>query len=172
MVSFEISVSDNQEIFPIKSENIEKEAALILEYVFKNEKILAESVLNGHNLVNATVSVDIVLTDDEEIRELNASYRAQDKPTDVLSFALFADSVEPRSLPGGEIPLGEVIISVETAKKQADENKIGLGEETRFLLCHGILHLLGFTHPDEESLEVLLQIQNEVLLAIKNLSEK
>ncbi len=167
MVSFKVSLIDNQEIFPVNSEEVEKEAGLILEYVFKNEKILTDSVLSGYDLTDTTISVDILLTEDDEIRELNTSYRAKNKPTDVLSFALFADSPEKECLPKGEIPLGEVIISVETAKKQADDNKIGLEEEIRFLLCHGILHLLGFTHPDKESLEVLLQIQNEILAAIK-----
>lgn len=167
MANYEVSLSDNQEIFPVNKEEIEKDAGLILEYTLKNRQILADSILNEYDLSDKTVSVDILLTDDEEIQELNTSYRGQEKPTDVLSFALFADSPDEDVLSGAEIPLGEVVISVETAKKQADDNKIQIEEEIRFLLCHGILHLMGFTHPDEESLEVLIQIQNEILTAIK-----
>ena len=167
MTHFEVSLTDNQEIFPVNAEEIEKDAGLILEYTLKNRKILNESTLKDYDLSDKTVSVDILLTDDEEIQKLNTSYRGQDKPTDVLSFALFADSPEKEIYSGGEISLGEVIISVETAKKQSDDNNIELEEEIKFLLCHGILHLMGFVHPDEESLEVLLEIQNEILTAIR-----
>lgn len=167
MVNFEISFSDNQEIYPVNSEKIEKEAGLILEYIFKNERLYSQSVLKDYNLEDLTVSVDILLTDDEEIQELNTSYRDKEKPTDVLSFALFADSAEKNAFPKNDVPLGEVIISVESAKRQADDNKIELQEEIRFLLCHGILHLLGFDHPDQESLDLLIQIQNEIIFAIK-----
>ncbi len=171
MVNFEISLMDNHEdfrnSFRINAEEIKTAASLILEYVFKNEKILTDSALGDYKLSGKTVSIDIVFTDDEEIKRLNNSYRGQDKPTDVLSFALFADSFDKNIFIGDEISLGEVIISVETAKKQADDNNIALEEEIKFLLCHGILHLMGFTHPDEESLEALLKIQNNILTAIK-----
>jgi len=166
MATFEISLSDNQEIFSVNHEEIERDAGLILEYAFKNPEILNQSVLKDYDLSDKTVSVDILLTDNKEIEALNSSYRGQDKPTDVLSFALFADNPD-KILPGNFIPLGEVMISVETAKLQADSNKIPLEEELNFLLCHGILHLLGFTHPNEESLELLLEIQTEILTAIK-----
>ncbi len=167
MVRFEISLTNNQEVFPVNNTEIEKNAGLILEYIFKEEKILKESVLNDYDLSDKTVSVDIVLTDDEEIHELNSSYRGMDKPTDVLSFALFADSEEKEIFPNDEIALGEVIISVETAKTQADDSGIELEEQIDFLLCHGILHLMGYDHPDEESLEVILKIQDEILSSIK-----
>ncbi|HSA07585.1 MAG TPA: rRNA maturation RNase YbeY [Candidatus Gastranaerophilales bacterium] len=167
MVNFEITLTDNQKIFPVNAEKLEKDAGLILEYALKNKKILADSALNGYDIADKTISVDVLLTKNEEIEELNSSYRGKDKPTDVLSFALFADSEDQDVMIQDEIPLGEVIISVETAKSQADANQIELEEEIRFLLCHGILHLLGFTHPDEESLELLIDIQNEILLAIK-----
>ena len=167
MVNFEISLTNNQEIFPVNTDKTEKNAGLILEYALKNKKIFKESVLKEYNLSAKTVSVDILLTDNEEIQELNSSYRGQDKPTDVLSFALFADSSDKEIFSNNEIALGEVIISVETAKKQADDTGIELEDEINFLLCHGILHLLGFEHPDEKSLEMLLEIQNEILTGIK-----
>lgn len=167
MVRFELSLSNNQEVFPVNEHEVERNAGLILEYIFKNQKILGESVLNDYDMSDKTVSVDIVLTDDEEIQELNNSYRGKDKPTDVLSFALFADSSDREPMPNNEIALGEVIISVETAKKQADETGMEFQEQIDFLLCHGILHLLGFDHPDEESLEVIIEMQNEILSGIK-----
>jgi len=167
MARFELSLSNNQEVFPVNEQEIEQNAGLILEYIFKEENLLKESVLNDYDLSDKTVSVDIVLTDDEEIQELNSSYRGIDKPTDVLSFALFADGPEREITPDNEIALGEVIISVETAKMQADESGITLEDQVDFLLCHGILHLMGYDHPDEESLEVILKIQDEILSGIK-----
>ena len=166
MLNFELSLSNNQEFFPVNAEQIEKNAGLILEYIFKNEKILKASVLNDYDLSDKTISVDVLLSDDEEIQELNSSYRGKDTPTDVLSFALFADSPEREIFPGGEIALGEVIISVETAKRQSDDGGMDIDEHIHFLLCHGILHLMGFVHPDEESLSVMLEIQDEILTEI------
>ena len=167
MVNFELSLVNNQEAHSIDDDKTEKKAELILAYIFRTEKILNTSVLSGYDLSDKIISVDVVLTDDEEIHELNRSFRGKDKPTDVLSFALFADSMEKEIFPNGEIALGEVIISVETAKRQADDSGMTLDEQIDFLLCHGILHLLGFVHPDDESLKVMLGLQDEILSEIK-----
>jgi probable rRNA maturation factor len=167
MPNFEISITNNQEIFPVHLDEIEKSAGLILEYAVSSLKILDESVLRDYDIEDKTISVDILLTDNEEIEELNSSYRGLDKPTDVLAFALFADNPDLDAIPENEIPLGEVVISVETAKLQADNNDIELMEEIMFLLAHGILHLMGYDHPDEESLEMLLEIQAEILASIR-----
>jgi probable rRNA maturation factor len=73
-----------------------------------------------------------------EIRALNLQYRAKDKSTDVLSFPL-ADELQPHLL-------GDVVISVETAARQAQRRRHSLREEIQTLLIHGILHLLGYDH--------------------------
>jgi probable rRNA maturation factor len=75
---------------------------------------------------------------DREIHVLNRQYRQKDKPTDVLSFPL-ADEVQPSLL-------GDVVISVETAARQARRRHHSLREEIQILLIHGILHLLGYDH--------------------------
>lgn len=75
---------------------------------------------------------------DHEIRSLNRQYRGKDKPTDVLSFPL-ADELHP-------FLLGDVVISVETAARQAQRRGHSLREELQILLIHGILHLLGYDH--------------------------
>lgn len=102
----------------------------------------ADRMLAELDLHEAELSV--VLTDDEEIRGLNLTYRKQDKPTDVLAFAM-------REGPGmaakGTVELlGDVIISVETADRQARRARRSLEAETRVLLAHGLLHLVGFDH--------------------------
>ncbi|TAF52171.1 MAG: rRNA maturation RNase YbeY [Oscillatoriales cyanobacterium] len=108
--------------------------------------------------------VSLQFTDDQEVRELNAAYRQQDRSTDVLSFAAI-DADLPRS-PDLPFCLGDIIISVETAERQAAERNHTLTEELVWLAAHGLLHLLGWDHPDEASLRTMLEQQNRLLEAI------
>jgi len=106
------------------------------------------------------------LTDDTEIQTLNAQYRQIDKPTDVLAFAaLEVDSPqieEMRSLP---LYLGDIVISVETAQQQAAQQGHDLSYELAWLAAHGLLHLLGWDHPDDDRLMRMLS-QQEALLQV------
>jgi probable rRNA maturation factor len=106
----------------------------------------AERMLESLRLADAELS--IVLCSDRVIHELNREYRKIDRPTDVLAFAM-------REGEGGalhEEVLGDVIISLETARKQASEQGRTIAFEVTFLLAHGLLHLLGYDHRtrDEE----------------------
>lgn len=105
------------------------------------------------------------LTDDAEIQQLNAQFRHRDQPTDVLSFA--ALEVEQPRLPGSDLPLelGDIIISVPTAQQQADTAtpRHSLKTELTWLAAHGLLHLLGWDHPDEDSLLRMLHQQSRLL---------
>jgi probable rRNA maturation factor len=84
--------------------------------------------------------LSVALVDNAEIRKLNTKFRAQDYPTDVLSFPAGDE------LPTGMRLLGDVVISVEKAKAQAKERRRSLTEEMAMLLIHGIVHLLGYDH--------------------------
>ncbi|MDO8445336.1 MAG: rRNA maturation RNase YbeY [Deltaproteobacteria bacterium] len=89
-----------------------------------------------------SVELSILFMDDEDIRELNREYRKKNRPTDVLSFPM-------REGEFGDLNpdlLGDVVISLDTAKRQAEERGETLEEEITLLLIHGILHLLGFDH--------------------------
>jgi probable rRNA maturation factor len=88
------------------------------------------------------VELSILLTGDEQIRILNRDYRKKDRPTDVLAFALREG--EFGGLNRGV--LGDVIVSLPTAQRQADEQGKPLLDETTMLLAHGLLHLLGWDH--------------------------
>jgi probable rRNA maturation factor len=81
--------------------------------------------------------IELILTDDNEIKEINREFRNIDKPTDVLSFPL-------EEMPG--MPLGSIIISVDTAKKGAEEFSHSVEDEIKLLFLHGLLHLLGYDH--------------------------
>jgi len=86
--------------------------------------------------------LSIVLCDDRTIRALNRDHRKQDKPTDVLAFALR----EGKTLAGAEALLGDVVISLDTARRQARQRKHELWAEVTVLLAHGLLHLVGYDH--------------------------
>nr|WP_263012453.1 MULTISPECIES: rRNA maturation RNase YbeY [unclassified Laspinema] len=112
--------------------------------------------------------LSIRLSDDGEIQQLNAQYRHQDKPTDVLSFAaLEVEYPQIESIPA-EIPLylGDIIISVDTAARQAQQQEHSVTVELAWLAAHGLLHLLGWDHPDEESLTRMLGQQETLLAAV------
>lgn len=97
--------------------------------------------------------VELLITDNKTIRELNKTYRDIDKATDVLSFA---ERELPADLPH-ESTLGQIVISVERAHEQANELGQSLGEELRFLFTHGLLHLLGYDHENPEDEKIMLE---------------
>lgn len=96
----------------------------------------------------AMVEVSVRLTTDAEVRELNATWRDKDKPTNVLSFP----SIQPDLLPvignsnDGEILLGDIILALETCAREAAEKGVGLVDHATHLVVHGTLHLLGEDH--------------------------
>ena len=106
--------------------------------------------------------VSVTLTDDDAIRELNRSYRQIDRPTDVLSFPLYEkDELEAAESP---VALGDVVISLERAEKQAAEYGHSPERETAFLTVHSILHLLGYDHETSEADEADMFARQEAIL--------
>jgi probable rRNA maturation factor len=110
--------------------------------------------------------VDILLIDDTAMRSLNLEYRGFDKSTDVLSFAQ-RESVagappRPQS-PGMPEMLGDVVISVDTAWRQAREHEVALEQEMALLAVHGILHLLGFEDETEAGARAMHARERELL---------
>jgi probable rRNA maturation factor len=115
----------------------------------KTVRRTAELMLRELSLENAELS--ILLTNDQRIQELNREHRGKDKPTDVLAFPLDLEDRPKRggrALPRSDTPplLGDVVISLETALRQARSRRRELFAEVRFLLAHGILHLIGYDH--------------------------
>jgi probable rRNA maturation factor len=110
-------------------------------------RAIAERMLRALDLEEAELSV--LLTDDPTIRDLNRAHRGKDKPTDVLAFPLDLEEGPPRRRGRpDEKPalLGDVVISLDTAARQARSRKRELLAEVRFLLAHGVLHLIGYDH--------------------------
>ena len=120
----------------------------LINHIFKEEK--------------QRLSMQLVFVTNEEIHRLNLLYRHIDKPTDVLSFP--NDDAKDRSL-------GDVFISVDQAKKQAEDYGHSLEREIGFLAVHGYLHLLGYDHHTQEE-ETLMIAKQEEILAKANLERK
>ena len=141
------------------------------EYLEQRLQDGLNAVAKLHDLDDMT-EIDITIVDDEEIHQLNRDYRNVDRPTDVLSFALDEDDEdEPELLEGQLHLLGDIIISAETATRQAEEFGHGLEREIVYLAVHGLLHLLGYDHMVEEDKVIMRAKEEEALRAI-NLAEE
>ena len=121
----EILLKNNQDQHPVDLPQLHSQLGQILE-----------------NLEETECELSLLLTDDAEIRELNRTWRKLDQATDVLSFPQDEEAVNE----SGETLLGDVVISVETAARQAEEHHLSFNEELILLAIHGILHLLGYDH--------------------------
>ncbi|MGB8699561.1 MAG: rRNA maturation RNase YbeY [Thermosynechococcaceae cyanobacterium] len=125
------------------------------------------TVLNPQFSPIGAYEVSLLLTTDAEIQRLNATYRHQDNPTDVLAFAALEGDgptlPEWQALP---LNLGDIAISVETAARQAQAVGHPLTIELAWLAAHGLLHLLGWDHPDDAQLRQMLSQQAELMQVV------
>jgi probable rRNA maturation factor len=150
----ELLVSNEQGIHLVTTE---------LELLFK--KVL-EAVLQAEG-ETGKVEVSLVLVDDKKIQELNRDYRGIDRPTDVLSFPL-REAVEDEGpkVSVDEWLLGDIVVSMETALRQAEEYGHSLERELGFLIVHGCLHLLGYDHQREEERQVMREKEEAILTSL------
>jgi probable rRNA maturation factor len=95
--------------------------------------------------------LSIALTDDREIHELNRVFRRRDRPTDVLAFAMREGAATGGRPQQAQELLGDVVVSVETARRQAARRGRTLEAEVRVLLAHGLLHLVGYDHETKKT---------------------
>ncbi|UYY97340.1 rRNA maturation RNase YbeY [Peribacillus frigoritolerans] len=129
---------------------------------------LVESILQfaarKENIENDT-ELSVTFVDNDRIREINKEYRHKDSATDVISFALEEMGEDEVEIVGAEMPrmLGDIIISIERTKEQAEEYGHSFDRELGFLALHGFLHLLGFDHMNEEDEKVMFTKQKEIL---------
>ncbi len=110
---------------------------------------------------HAEGDLSLVLTDDAQLHQLNRDYLRADAPTDVLSFP--ASETDPET---GARYLGDILISIPRAQAQARSAKHPLESEVQLLVVHGVLHLLGHDHADEEDKARMWKAQSEILESI------
>ena len=139
-------------------------------YLDDNGLLTTEQVKTFTRVVHATTKhvsfldaseVSISFVGEDEIRELNRGYRGKDSATDVLSFPVGEEFRH-----GAERPLGDVVVCMPVARRQAEEYGHSLDRELAFLVVHGILHLLGFDHEDAEGEAEMCRVQDEILLGL------
>ena len=114
-------------------------------------------------LKNPDNDITLRLIDDAEMLHLNQTFRGEDKTTDVLSFN--QDVLDPET---GQFYLGDILISLPQATKQALEHEHSLEDEISFLAIHGTLHLLGYDHYTEEEKDVMWPLQDQIFTILKN----
>ncbi|MBB6454311.1 putative rRNA maturation factor [Salirhabdus euzebyi] len=125
----------------------------LLQFAAKQEKLP----------LSAEMSLSFV--DNEQIQSINRNYRQKDTPTDVISFAMQEEGEGEMEIVGVDMPLvlGDIIISVDKAKEQAEEYGHSFERELGFLALHGFLHLLGFDHQTVEQEKEMFGKQEEIL---------
>lgn len=117
--------------------------------------------------INEDAQVSVTLVDNEAIREINREHRDIDRATDVLSFPLGDDDSFDTDPETGAILLGDIVISLERAEKQAKEFGHSFYREVAFLITHSLFHLLGYDHVDsEEDEKLMFGKQEKVLTAL------
>ena len=116
--------------------------------------------------------VSVTFTDNEGIHELNKKFRGVDRPTDVLSFPLFDYEGESEEPPVDELfgMLGDIVLSLEQAKRQADEYGHSFEREVAFLTVHSMLHLLGYDHETGEEDEAEMRQKQTAIMEIMGLA--
>jgi len=107
--------------------------------------------------------VSLMLVDDQRIHALNLEYRGVDRPTDVLSFALQEEMDEEPDFEFEDEMLGDIVISVERAREQAEEYGHSFEREIVYLAVHGTLHLLGYDHEEEDDKLKMRNKEEEVM---------
>ena len=160
-----------KKISPFEKARVENPMKLLVRYGVRSQPVTTSWLrrLSSHVLrktkgpsFEKRSELSIVLTGDAEVRCLNRQYRKKDKTTDVLSFPL----LEGKKLKLGEsetIPLGDVVISVPQARRQAAEQGKEFRRELALLLVHGILHLLGYDHVTWKEEKKMFGLQERLL---------
>lgn len=131
------------------------------EIVFAHTFALVQNAPHLAKYKNLGFNFGLTFCTDSEIHEINKEYRKIDKPTDVITFALFFDD-DIKTVIENTAELGDIIISTDTAERQAGENNLTTEQEITVLITHGILHLLGFDHKTEEDYNFVVDIQKKV----------
>ena len=171
--SYQLNIDLSFTPFPIKdldfnldSESIElmessiswnQEIASWIRFIQLNEEFKCPNIVRSAS----QISLGLELTNDKKISDLNHAWLGQSKSTDVLSFPIIDETSFVCS--SEFIELGDIVISVPTAIRQAKENNVDLFRELRWLATHGLLHLLGWDHGDQESLNQMLSTQEQLL---------
>lgn len=145
---------------PDEKDIIDKTKKMLEFYI---ETLYTKSCL--YNKDYNSITLDIVLCDSKKTQEYNRDYRNKDYPADIITFAIFADD-ENSFIFDGDINLGEIVIAldkvIEGVNRDISRSK-NKEQELYFLISHGLMHLLGFDHQEEEEYNFVIEKQREAL---------
>ncbi len=128
----------------------EEKITKFTDYIVKDEY--------GKEYAENEYYLSLTITTNDGIQEINNIYRGKDMPTDVISFAYNeTENVGPVNV------LGDIIISIDRVKEQAEDYGHSVEREFYYVLCHGMLHLLGYDHIDEEDKKIMRKREEEIL---------
>ena len=160
MTNINVFIENTYENYNIDEVVVYNKVLKMTEHILSDNDVMLKSCLNDRKY--ETVSFDIVFVDNNEIHRINNEYRQKDRPTDVITFAIFADSPEEEKyIFDGEVSLGEIIVSLDKIEEQSKENNVSFDDELYFLVSHGILHLLGFDHMTDDEYKYMVDKQKE-----------
>lgn len=148
-----------------------------LTFDFDDKELIEKVIENSLNFIDFPyeTEINVILTNNENIRQINKEYREMDAPTDVLSFPLIhykipadfsildeniTDYFNPET---GEVVLGDIVISIDKVVSQANEYGHSVKREMAFLIVHSMLHLFGFDHIEENERIEMEKLQNLIL---------
>jgi len=142
----EILIKNQQKIAKIYRRRIREIIKNIIQYLKVDEK----------------TEISILFTDDKFIKSLNKKYRGINKSTDVLTFNLEEGDLIFPEVDKNKL-LGDIVVSVETAQRQANNLNHNLENELMILLIHGLLHLIGYVHEEDRDNKIMQVKENEIL---------
>lgn len=149
----EINLKKHNIILKSYKKDIKNLLNILLNYTeIKKSKVFSPQI--------SKIRFDISFCNDETIKNINKEYRNKDTSTDVITFSLFYDDINS-TIHRKTADLGQIIVSVETAEKQKGSND--LRKEILTLICHGILHLIGFDHLTKKDYDFVVGVQKKVL---------
>ena len=134
-------------------------------------KKVLDKCFEEEGLLDSKLIMTITFTTPEEIRKINKKYRKIDKATDVLSFPMFEKDELDEKIKNGDFPyedvLGDVIISIEKVREQAEEYGHSFERELSYMLVHGFYHLMGYDHIEEEDKKIMRPKEEKILNELK-----
>ena len=150
-----------EEAWKTKFDDVEDQAYSVLQ---ASLSFLNENDLGFEGWDNKSVVIGLSLSNNDAVQKLNFEFRGKDKPTNVLSFANIDDECfENEFLAEDVIELGDIIMAIETLEDEANIKGISLKAHFSHLLVHGILHLFGYDHQDDDEADEMESIEIDIL---------
>ena len=139
------------------------------EYINILKKVL-EKCISQEKLSNKNLYINVVLTNPYNIRKMNNQYRNIDKETDVLSFPMFEKEELEKLENANQDILGDIVISIDKVKQQAEEYGHSFKRELAYMAVHGFYHLMGYDHMNEDDKKEMRQKEENILEKLKILN--